>query len=327
MSDNLRRVAQILELIRPSRFSNLRVIRAGSLHDGGYVIVDDLSQNDFLISMGVGDNVEFEEYLAPRIKGMHLYDDSIDSLPKDLENSTLFNERVDLEPNVTISESISRASCYSDLLLKIDIEGSEWSALDTTSETLSSFRQIVVEFHWFSRILESEFYNQALKILSLLSRTHIILNSHPNNFGDISIIENQFLPDVIEITYLRKTSYIEDLAISEPPTIDLRTLNRPCDASTPELTLCNELKFNSELGATRSVGIINYRLRDALVQERDALVQERDALVQERDALVQERDALVQERDALVQERDALVSSRIWRLTSPLRRLARFVKS
>jgi hypothetical protein len=67
--------------------------------------------------------------------------------------------------------------------------------------------------------------------------------------------------------------------------------------------------------------------RDALVVERDVLSSERDVFSSERDAFLFERDALLVERDALFAERDALLESKSWKLTKPLRDVARFFRS
>jgi len=56
------------------------------------------------------------------------------------------------------------------------------------------------------------------------------------------------------------------------------------------------------------------------------LLAERDSLVGERDSLVGERDSLVGERDLLVGERDLLVNSHSWRITKPLRDIARALR-
>ncbi|MBT9161783.1 MAG: putative teichuronic acid biosynthesis glycosyltransferase TuaH [Dehalococcoidia bacterium] len=67
-------------------------------------------------------------------------------------------------------------------------------------------------------------------------------------------------------------------------------------------------------------------MRDAAVAERDAAVAERDAAVAERDAAVAEGDAAVAERDAVSTLIKTIKNSASWRLTQPLRFVARLVR-
>ena len=67
--------------------------------------------------------------------------------------------------------------------------------------------------------------------------------------------------------------------------------------------------------------------REALLLERNGLTAERDSLASERDVLTAERDALQLERDSLTAEREAFLSSKSWRLTKPLRDIARVFRS
>jgi GT2 family glycosyltransferase/2-polyprenyl-3-methyl-5-hydroxy-6-metoxy-1,4-benzoquinol methylase len=74
-------------------------------------------------------------------------------------------------------------------------------------------------------------------------------------------------------------------------------------------------------------------LVDVLARERDVLASERDVFASERNVFVKESDALVKESDALVRERDAALSviegiwmSSSWRLTRPLRLIARLAR-
>jgi hypothetical protein len=313
MNELWERSNKILGLLQPSNVDLSKAKRFGSEFDGGYVIIDDLSKSDFLISMGVADDVNFEKFLSSRIFGVHLYDDSIDALPEVLVNSEFFHERIGGNNYTTIESAMCRAPSDFDLLLKIDIEGSEWEALaQADSNVLNKFRQIVVEFHWFENIQSGDFFNQAVEVLEKLSKTHLILNSHPNNWGDILIFENLVLPQVIEVTYLRRENYCLLSAEADPGLI-LERLNRPCNNKFPEIYLMKPVLDVKQNLQTSSVGAFQFRKSVELTQQRDELTQQRDELTQQ-------RDELTQQRDELTQQRDEIVNSTIWKLTNPLRR-------
>ncbi len=294
------------------------VQRIGSKHDGGYLLINDFSDQDFLLSMGVGDDVNFELKLANHLSGVHLYDDSIEALPCIVPNGVFYKERIGGSGYTSISEAMGRIPNHLDLILKMDIEGSEWEALEKFEiEELHKFRQIVVEFHWFEKLLDDQEYSRILNVLTKLDTTHFVLNAHPNNCGDTLIIENIALPSVIEVTYLRRIDYTS-LVNLNVETNCVSKLNQPCSPSIPELYLPSIGNYEELNLDSTPIGMYSRFAFNALTQERDALTQERDALTQERDALTQERDALTQERDALTQ-------STIWRITTPYRKVRNWI--
>jgi hypothetical protein len=306
VNEHLKRVNQVLNLIQPQPTDLTLAYRFGSRNDGGYVLVNDLTNSDFLISMGIADDVNFEIDLSRLISGCHLYDDSIEKLPMYVENSVFFKERIGGYGNTSITDAINKVDPKLDLLLKIDIEGSEWEALvNLEPKELDKFRQIVVEYHWLEKILNDDDYPKILEVLEKMNQSHFVLNSHPNNNGDVLNIENILLPSVIEVSYLRKNDY---QVIYNPTNLleILEPLNSPCNSEYPEVYL-NGSKIPTDVNLlTKPVGAYSRFHRDALVRERDALVRE---------------------RDALVRERDALVKSRIWKIFEPYRRLRRWVDS
>jgi hypothetical protein len=348
VNEHLKRVEQVLNLIQPQATDLALAHRFGSRNDGGYVLINDLTNSDFLISMGIANDVNFEIDLSRLISACHLYDDSIERLPMYVENSVFFKERIGGYGNTSIVDTINKVDPKLDLLLKIDIEGSEWEALDNLEpKELDKFRQIVVEYHWLEKLLNDADYPKIVAVLEKMNRSHFVLNAHPNNNGDVFHIENMLLPSVIEVSYLRKTDY---QVIYNPTNLVkiLEPLNSPCNSEYPEVYLFGSKiptnvnllskplgsysRFQSDALVRERDALVRerdalVRERDALVSERDALVSERDALVRERDALVSERDALVRERDALVRERDALVKSRIWKISEPYRRLRSLIAS
>ena len=235
MNELLFRANEILSLLSPSLTDTSQAKRFGSKNDGGYVVIDDFLGSDFLISMGVADDVNFEAEIATKIAGTHLYDDSINLLPSQIQNSKFIKARVGGEGFVSIADALSQANHHGDFILKMDIEGSEWDALDqASSEVLGRFRQIVIEHHWFENIQDEVFFIRAHRVLSKLLMTHFVVNSHPNNWGDILVIENLSVPSVVEVTYLRRSNYdifekitSQSLALQELSLIHISEPTRP----------------------------------------------------------------------------------------------------
>jgi hypothetical protein len=94
MNERLIAVNEILELLQPCFIQELEIKRIGSENDGGYVVVDDFKIDDFLISFGVGNDINFEAEMLQEISGAQLYDDSVSELPFQLERAVFFQQRV-----------------------------------------------------------------------------------------------------------------------------------------------------------------------------------------------------------------------------------------
>lgn len=178
--------------------------RMGSHYDGGYVVINDFSESDYLISFGIADNVDFENSMSQLVSGMDLYDYSIDHVPQHLNKYTFYKERV----GANNDHIFNRAPSNKDLILKIDIEGSEWSFFESLSdEKINRFRQIMLEIHW--GIENDEIFSPDIRldVLNKINKTHQIIAIHPNNYAGIVSINGVFLPQVIELTFLRKSDY------------------------------------------------------------------------------------------------------------------------
>jgi hypothetical protein len=108
------------------------------------------------------------------------------------------------------------------LVLKMDIEGEEWDVLDALEAgVLDRFRQIVCEFHDFRRVVKAEWRNRALRIFNKLNSSHAVVHIHGNNFRPMISIVDILIPDVIELTFVRRRSYkVMDAVTSLPGPLD-----------------------------------------------------------------------------------------------------------
>ena len=90
------------------------------------------------------------------------------------------------------------------IFLKIDIEGGEYPWLLQMNENqLNKFKQIVIEFHGITNNRWYYNYNEKIKCLEKLSKTHYIVHAHGNNHAPV--VNN--IPDVIELTYVNKSYF------------------------------------------------------------------------------------------------------------------------
>jgi len=91
-----------------------------------------------------------------------------------------------------------------ELLLQIDIEGSEYEVLlGASDQLLNRSRIIVVEFHKLDQLWNRPFYNIASRVFYKLIQTHSCVHIHPNNSRDSTKIGQIEIPPIMEITFLR----------------------------------------------------------------------------------------------------------------------------
>jgi hypothetical protein len=90
----------------------------------------------------------------------------------------------------------------------MDIEGDEWAILDQLNEeNLLQFKQIICEFHGFGEAMSEAWRQRAHRVLEKLHRTHQVIHLHGNNFAPMFIIGFVPLPDVLEVSFVRRSDY------------------------------------------------------------------------------------------------------------------------
>ena len=201
------RVSKVKELLKLKTPKSTAFKRLGSPHDGGYVVADDLSSTDYVLSFGVEGNVDFEKDLSGYGCHIDMYDYSVDKTPIDIPNSRFFKEKIGVSADcTTLQECLDKTD--KDIFLKVDIEGSEWDVFAaSTEEELNRCRQITIEAHWLQNLPYDAFYNAVVMALTNLRKTHTPVLLHPNNNQPLMVLGNYPVPTVFEVLYLRNSSY------------------------------------------------------------------------------------------------------------------------
>lgn len=225
------KIDKVKKMLKTKIAENVIYKRFGSEFDGGYILVNDINKNDFAISCGIDNNIDWEKDFLTEGLGIHCYDYSIDCLPEQIDNTIFFKEKVGVDVN--LSEMINRVDSNYDIILKMDIEGAEWDVLpDITNKDLSRIRQITIEFHYINHIDDDKKYLKMINSFEKLLNTHTPVWIHANNWGKIHIIDNKSIPEVVEVTYLRNSDYVF------LDHIDLFAgLNKPNNPNLPEIDL------------------------------------------------------------------------------------------
>ena len=198
-----------LALLRPYDVVGARKIRVGRPFDGGYVMIDAFAGVEAAYSLGINDDVSWDFDIAQHNIDIYQYDHTIDGLP-------YAHPRFRWQKIGIAAQSSGEMRSLGDLveqnghlgsknlLLKCDIECSEWDSLyHISGSVLSKFSQIVIEIHDLERVGRPDdlVSRQALKNLT---NHHNVVHVHANNYGGHRLVGGIPMPNVIELTLLRK---------------------------------------------------------------------------------------------------------------------------
>lgn len=184
--------------------------RFGSQDDGGYLLLPDaISNNGKCISGGIDKNIDFELELAEKFNiQVNAFDASVAALPakhKNIRFNKLFIGSLNTSNFVTLNSIIENYTDQSRLnILKLDIEGWEYPVLcHTDIKNLERFNQIIVELHGLHQLKYSGFAQFLNCILDKLLINHFLAHAVPNIYCKTSFIHGQYIPDVVELTFVK----------------------------------------------------------------------------------------------------------------------------
>jgi len=210
------------------------LVRVGSSNDGGYVMAEQTLSGSFLISGGIETNNDFEIALAEQgalgveidfsISAPPILHSRLNFLPLKIVGSSESGPNV-IRIESLISDHIQGTFRENSMnILKLDIEGSEWDALNTDVD-FSLFSQILLELHYFNRLVEDDFLATVVKVLREINKTHVAVFLSGNNCCGFSILGGHALPNVMEVTFVSRDKF-EICETLEPHSSDgLKTRN------------------------------------------------------------------------------------------------------
>ncbi|WP_417708326.1 FkbM family methyltransferase [Roseibium aggregatum] len=202
----------VLPLMAPKDPVGMEFERVGRSYDGGYVMVKHDAKDRIAYSLGINRDVSWDLDIANRGYDIFQYDHTIDKLPQDhigfhwkKLGITAANQRTKELSSLDEQMRQNGHEDCTDMLLKLDIEGHEWSVFaELPSETLSKFTQIAVECHGFDRIQKLPWFRTTKEALENLYKTHQVVHIHGNNNSQLRVLGGFPMPKTFELTLLRR---------------------------------------------------------------------------------------------------------------------------
>jgi hypothetical protein len=124
---------------------------------------------------------------------------------------------------IGISEIFGRTHDLSSTYLKLDIEGNEYAIFEYLLDICRSFTGICIEFHEVE--LNFIFFK---KIIETIRKSHNLIFINANNYSNINNLD---IPDVLEISFVRKDLDSDFTVLSQEQIDNLQgggnTIRRP----------------------------------------------------------------------------------------------------
>lgn len=209
----IKRNSNLMRWLKPAELNNAKLIRLGSKFDGGYVIPNDYGSCPLLISIGLGNNIDFErDFLSNPNKKVIGIDASIDKLQIErfthIQSFVKGKKDLNSTSNLKSFESIFPLKSVPDnSILKVDCEGDELKILDDlNNKMLEKFRILIIEIHNIPKSLATDyqlFRRVMIKIYSQFQSIHI----HANNGTPIFRFNEGVMFHTVEITFVQRKSY------------------------------------------------------------------------------------------------------------------------
>jgi hypothetical protein len=203
-----------LSLLTPKKVVGHKKVRVGGVGDGGYVMVDQLGNVPVCYSIGVGSDVSWDLDMASRGCQVYQYDHTVDRTTSEHPNCHFqkvglagYDNVYDMKRLDTLVAQNGHAD-RQDMILKVDIEGQEWASFDALPVSwFGRFSQIVVELHWLDHLHDNQFRRLFTRVLGNMCRTHQCVHIHANNYAGYVIVHGLPIPQVAEVTFLRRAEH------------------------------------------------------------------------------------------------------------------------
>jgi glycosyltransferase involved in cell wall biosynthesis len=235
-----RDLLDVLSVIAPLEMQNGKKVRLGGPQDGGYVVPDAALTCDAVLSIGVGGDVSFDLALADHGARVLQFDHTVAQSPTPHGNFTFHRLGWGAKSSGNFLALADMRRRLGDrgakrTMLKFDIEGAEYPIFEALSaDDLADFAVIVCELHNLARLSDPEAFDTFHRCVTKLTQHHAPVHLHPNNYGPMVLVEGIAIPDVIEVSLLRR-----DLDVFPSPSREPipGPFDRPNHPNQPDLVL------------------------------------------------------------------------------------------
>jgi hypothetical protein len=211
----MKEVIAALSLLMPYDIDKPKV-RIGAPNDGGYILVDDFSPDQVVLSYGISTNYVFDRDMAERGHNVYMFDHTIPGINKPSERMHYFKEGVagQSRPDqnlFSIGDHLQKYEIPGDrLILKMDVEGAEFDALGSAPDSvLSRFEQITFEVHRVASLGHKEYRRPFVRLFGRLNKLFTLCHVHANNnkgHDDFLFVGGVPVSPILELSYVKTST-------------------------------------------------------------------------------------------------------------------------
>lgn len=222
------RTLKTIKYLFPKDVDGKDLVRVGYPSTCAYIMLDQFSNVSCAYSFGIEESWSWDVEMAAKGIFVYMFDPYYTKAGKSPEilNNTLLKfydygirgettqeglNDPEFERNeklMTINEILKMDNNMdkTNMILKMDIEGWEWDFLaSVSSSVLEKFSQILIEFHWFDKMIKStEKFSVLLKSFENLNKTHQLVWLNGHNGVDYCVLGGVPIPLAIEAAYVRR---------------------------------------------------------------------------------------------------------------------------
>ena len=200
------RVKNLLKKLLPYKI-NTNLVRLGEKNDGGYLVPEDFKGIERNYSAGVGILTKFELDL---INNHSIYSKMLDY--NDIDKSIIPKGCEFIKKKLSLRNNAKEISINNwletndkEIMLKLDIEGNEYQVLQEISkENMNKIQILIIEFHNLRDLRGTFFLNFFENLMEKLESYFYVCHVHINNTSKIKKIGKLKIPDMIEVTLIKK---------------------------------------------------------------------------------------------------------------------------
>lgn len=226
--------------LAPFEVEGFDKVRLGNDRDGGYVFIDDFAEISSVISCGISNDVTCDVAFAEMGKPVLQFDHTVEGPPVSHPLFDFRKQAIDalgtIPGSVKLWDVVKDVGdpAKSDVLLKIDIDGDEWTTFaNYPVDELKRFRQLSCEFHWSSRMKDPEYFSLCVRAIENLCKVFFPAHLHANNFVGFCNLMGVPLPEVYEVTFVNNAFYRPSRRQQGAPT----AIDHPNNPDAPDLFL------------------------------------------------------------------------------------------
>jgi hypothetical protein len=228
---------EFLSFFTPRHAIGAEKIRIGRANDGGYVLLDNMTEISCALSFGIRDDCSWDLEIAGRGIEVYQFDPSVEAPPVAHPRFHFFKKMISAhqtDRSESLDSVLAMLPSNGSVVLKLDIEGFEWEMFEAASlHGLRRISQIVCEFHNFSRIADAQWRRRATAAMMKLKSIFEVVHVHGNNYGPMLLVANVPFPEYAEVTLANRAAWrFAELSEIFPTLID-----QPNRAGHPDLFL------------------------------------------------------------------------------------------